>query len=458
VIVFSPRNGSGLFRVSASGGNANVASELDRAGGELEHGFPQFMPDGKHFIYHTRNSDPAKSGIVFRQLDQPAGTTSNRWVLHTDSRAVFVNRSKGEGALLYLIDSTLMAKGFEPTTGRLSGETLATPATGLPLQSSLAGFVPIAANPSGMLAFQTGAATNQLVWRDREGKAVKILGKASEYVCPSLSPDGQHILVSQSDSYAGKLQLWLIGVEPFRASRLTFGVRDFYPVWSADGKEVIFTSSAAGQPNLHRKIIDGGSEGVPLGPFHPNPQYPSDWSRNGEYVLYAGLDAVAASTLMVWPVSTGKPFTYLQSSSSQMHGQFSPDAGGTPKWIAYTSDESGIDQVYVQAFRGQPASGSKIQVTANGGRQPRWRGDGKELFFLAPDNKLMSVPVTATVSGLEFGSPVFLFDTHAQVNAPLRYSYDVTRDGKNFVLVTEDENPSSNRINVLVNWETGLRR
>ena len=198
---------------------------------------------------------------------------------------------------------------------------------------------------------------------------------------------------------------------------------------------------------------------MPLGPPHPSPQYASDWSRDGEYVMYVGQESDASNDILVWPLRGGrKPFSFVQTPAMEMHGQFYPESSGPPKWVAYTSDESGMDQIYVQAFRGEPASGSKLQVTTKGGKQPRWRGDGKELFFLTPDNRLMAASVAVTAKGLEFGAPAQLFDARLQVIAPLRFSYDVTRDGKNFVLVMEYESPSSNRINLLVNWEAALRR
>ncbi len=459
VILFSPRNGSPLYRVNASGGDPVAATAIDRASGEMEHGFPQFLPDGKQYIYHCRNSDPAKSGLMLGNLEEPAAASPHRRLLGSEGRGIFISRSGGDGSLLYVKDSILMAQGVRLSTGQLVGDPLATTATGLTAQSSMAGFVTISASASGLLAFQTGAAEHQLVWANREGAPLKTLGKASEYVNPRLSPDGQRLLVSQSDVNMGKLQLWLIDIVPLRSTRLTFGIRDYYPVWSNNGREFVFSSAASGQPNLYRKVLDDGLEPAPLGPPSASPQYTLDWSRNGEYVIYVSQESVSSNDLFVWPLRSGsKPFPYLQTPNAEMHGQFSPDSSGPPKWVAYTSDESGVDQVYVRAFQGGPASGAKLQVTTSGGRQPRWRGDGNEIFYLTPDNKMMAAPVTGTPKGLEFGTPVFLFNARLQIGAPLRHSYDVTRDGKNFVLVLEYENPSSNRIHVLVNWEAGLRR
>ena len=459
VILFCPRNGSSIYRVSASGGEPVAATAIDRAVGEQEHGFPQFLPDGKQFIYHSRRTDPSKSGVFLSRLEESGKISIGRPILATQARALFVKGSNRNGFLLYVKDSILMAQGFQPSTGELIGEPLATSATGLSPQSSMAGFVPVAASSSGLIAFQTGGSANRLIWTNREGTVLKTLGMASEYVNPRISPDDHRLLVSQSDEQMGNLQLWLIDIDSVRSTRITFGVRDFYPVWSNDGSEFVFTSAASGQPNLYRQALAGGTAAIPFGPPHPNPQYVSDWSRDGEYVMYVGQESGSSNDILVWPLRGGrKSFSFVQTPAVEMHGQFYPESSGPPKWVAYTSDESGMDQIYVQAFRGEPASGSKLQVTTNGGKQPRWRGDGKELFFLTPDNRLMAASVAVTAKGLEFGAPAQLFDARLQVSAPMRYSYDVTRDGKNFVLVMEYESPSSNRINLLVNWEAALRR
>ena len=264
VILFSPRNGAALYRVSSSGGEPVAVTALDRASGEQEHGWPQFLPDGKHFIYFSRRIYPSKSGVLLGRLEESGAISPGQRILSTDARAIFARRSNGDGVLLYLIDSILMAQGFQPSNGQLIGEPLATQATGIAVQSSMAGFVPIAASNPGLIAFQAGANANRLVWANHEGTVLKELGTASEYVCPRLSPDGTRLLVSQSDTQIEKLQLWLIDIHSGRSTRLTFGVRDFYPVWSNDGKEFVFASAASGQPNLYRQALTGGAEPAPL--------------------------------------------------------------------------------------------------------------------------------------------------------------------------------------------------
>jgi hypothetical protein len=189
----------------------------------------------------------------------------------------------------------------------------------------------------------------------------------------------------------------------------------------------------------------------------PEPQYASAWSKDGGYILYVSPQLNNSADLWVKPLlGNRKAFPFLRTPYNEMHGQFLPDSTGPPKWIAYTSDESGTNQIYVRPFQDGPASGSKFQVTTAGGNQPRWRGDGKELYYVSSDRKIMAVAVTNTGGAFEFGTPVELFEARLQTFSFVRFSYDVSHDGKTFLLVTETETPNTNRINVVVNWAAGL--
>ena len=445
--------------MSASGGTPTPVTRLDRSSGEIEHGFPQWLPDGRGFIYYAQNADPNKSALMFGRLDESGPSTENRKLASTGMRGLFAPFSGGNGYLLFVRDTILMAQEFRPSSGQLAGDAIATPVSGLFAQSGINGFVPAAAGSNGILATQSGSPTTQLVLADRSGVSIRILGSSSEYVTPDLSPDGRRLLVSLSDAArGGAVQVWLLDLEGAPLRRLTFGFRDIFAVWNPLGTEFVFSSLASGTPNLSRKAVAGTAEAVLLRPSQV-PQFAQDWSKDGGSIVYTEMRPEASSDLWVHPLREGaKAFPFLQTQFNEKQGQFSPEPSGPPKWIAYVSDESGADQVYVQPFRGVPASGSKYQVTTSGGNQPRWRGDGKELYFLSPERKMMAVPVKATGDTLEFGTPVPLFQARLQSSSAARYAYDVSPDGKTFVLVTESESPSSNKINLLVNWEAGLGR
>ena len=438
---------------SASGGEATPATTVDRSAGEVEHGFPQFLPDGKHFLYFAHFLDEQKNCLMLGTLNGAGPSSENRRIMASKSRGLYAAFSEKEGYLLFLRDSILMARRFRPFSGELPGEDLALPLSGILPQSVLAGFVPMAAAGLRRIAAQPGSPLEQLMLVSRDGTKIKTLGIASEYATPRFSPDGRKVMYSHAEPGKATIQIWTMDLQNLNPARLTFGVRDFYGAWSPHGEEIIYSSAATGTLTMHRRRMEGVADAIPLGPSS-DPQYVTDWSKQGDFVLYTKPQGNNSNQLWVWPlVKESRPFQFVQSQSGVQHGQFAPDT----KWIAYTSEESGIEQIYVQAFRGVPATGTKYQVSVTGGREPRWRGDGRELFYVTPDLAMMAVPVLPGNGKLDFGTPVRLFQARMQRTAFTRHSYDVAADGQSFVLVTELENSSSNKINVLLNWEGALR-
>jgi Tol biopolymer transport system component len=277
-----------------------------------------------------------------------------------------------------------------------------------------------------------------------------------DYSTLALSPDNHTLAVGRASS-SGNYDIWLLNLSRRVFSQFTFGpYQNFYPVWSLDGQSILFTSIAeSGAGNLYLRAANGAGERQVVTPAG-RAQASLSWSRDGRFRIYGELSPNNSWDLWIEPTAAGaKPFPFLQSPAMELHGQFSPDG----HWIAYTSDESGADQVYVQAFTGGPASGAKLQVSTATGRQPRWHGDGREIFYVAGDGKMMAVAVKPSASGLDLGVPVPLFDTHLLIaQSSGRFNYDVTGDGREFYLLTRDESFKSNPVTVLVDWQEGLRK
>jgi dipeptidyl aminopeptidase/acylaminoacyl peptidase len=314
---------------------------------------------------------------------------------------------------------------------------------------------------AGVLAHRAGTgASRQLVWADRTGKTLGAIGQPDENALgnPELAPDGERAAISRS--VQGNVDLWLVEVGRGGASRFTFDAAvDNAAVWSPDGSEVVFRSSRNGVNDLFEKPASGAANEQPR-LVTPQAKSPLDWSRDGRFLLFSTQDPKTGSDLWALPF-TGepKPFAVLQSSFEEIGGQFSPDS----RWLAYASNESGHYEIYVRTF---PEAGGKWQVSVAGGVQPRWRRDGRELFYIAPDGQLMAVPigVAADTHALKVGPPAALFPTRlatgvniATAGFQARAQYAVAADGRFLMNITPDDAVAT-PITVVHNWTMGLKQ
>jgi Tol biopolymer transport system component/tRNA A-37 threonylcarbamoyl transferase component Bud32 len=439
VIVFSPTNTTALQRVSASGGVPTAATTL-RAG-ESSHWRPFFLPDGRHFLYRAM-AGSAVLPIYMGSLD----STEGKVLLNSDSNNVVYS----QGHLLFLRDTTLMAQPFDAQRIVLTGE-----AVPVAEQVETQGIPPygiFSASENGVLAYLggTSSAGNQLVWFDRTGRQIGVLGDRALYSDLALSPDGKRVSVS-IPTQAGKGEdIWLYDVARGLRTRFTFGsgvARD--ALWSPDGSRIVFSSNRKGHFDLYQKASSGaGSEEVLL-EARPDKDAVS-WSPDGRSILYmTGYAPTTGTDLFELPLSGDrKPIPFLNTQFNESSGRFSPDG----RWVAYVSDESGRNEVYVTSF---PGPGGKWQSSVGGGSLPRWRHDGSEIFYLGPDNKLMAAAVNAKGSSFEVGAVKPLFQTHATA---YRYSYDVTPDGQRFLISTAPEQPGTAPITIVLNWAAGLKK
>ncbi|MGH9669755.1 MAG: TolB family protein [Terriglobales bacterium] len=353
------------------------------------------------------------------------------------------------GYLLFYRDKALMAQPFDLRRFALTGEptTIASDVQFLP-QVDRAVFT---VSDSGVLIVQgvSRAAQSQLLWFDRSGKQVGSLGKPAMYGNVALAPDGKRVAYDITDLDSLNIDLWTMDLARGTAQRFTFDPAiDETPVWSPDGRQLLFGSNRSLAVDLFIRNSDGSGEDkliLHVGGTTNNP--PTDWSRDGRYILYQRETELWYLTL---PGLQTKPF--LQTRSVVTNGQFSPDG----HWVAYASNETGRWEVYVASF---PEPRGKWQVSSGGGQQPRWRGDGKELFYLSPEGKMMAVQVQ-TGNTFDAGTPIALFQArpHKQIAALDLFTYDVSRDGQRFLINTQVEHPEASPMSVILNWTAELRK
>jgi eukaryotic-like serine/threonine-protein kinase len=464
VILFGQRQSGPLRKVSASGGTPTEVTAL--AAGEIWHSLPVFLPDGRHFLY-LRGGNVETTGIYAGSLDAKP-TEQNKHVLTTTLAATFVPSPKmsgqdgGGGHLMYLRGTTLMAQPFDTSRLELSGDP-APIAEHLGISASHGYFT---ASASGALAYRTGAgAESQLTWYDRKGKALGTAGNPGSYTEVALSPDGSRVATQRTD---GQDDIWLFDFARGAETRFTFDPAvEQNPVWSPDNQQIIFVS---GRTELYRKAANGASEAQLL-VKSPDRIAPQDWSRDGRYLLYATNREKTGWDLWVLPLEgERKPTPVLATPFSEIQARFSPDPpGGSkagPRWIVYSSNESGPFQIYVRPFVA-PGSSSvggasgKWMVSNAGGVQPRWRSDGKEILYISPAGELMSVAVTSSGDSFQAGVPQELFEVPLSGGPSfgvLTAYWDMTADGQKFLLNSSVTESASPVITVVLNWQAGLKK
>ncbi len=440
VIVFAPTTGDGLYRVSSGGGKPAPVTSLDASMEEVSHRWPWFLPDGRHFLYTGRSAEPANTAIYVADLE----SKEKRRLLAVSSNAVYAP----PGFLLFVREHTLMAQAFDAAGMRPGGEPF-------PIAEQvdlIAGNVQgsFTTSETGMVAYYSGGGNggnSQLTWFDRSGKKLGVLGEPGSYVKPAVSPDGRRLAVDRLDTQSGTYDVWEYDLARGTPSRFTFDPKqDGYPVWSPDGSRIAFSSNRDGHYQLYVKSAAGaGKEEILV--ESPLDKFPSDWSRDGRYLIYYQIDPKTRYDLWVLPLEgERKPYPLLASEFNEHRARLSPDG----RWLAYTSDETSRDEIYVQSF---PSLGNKWKVSVNGGTRPVWSRDAKELFYIAADRNLM---VTAVKAGARFetGEPKALFATH---QSPTRF-FDVSPDGRRFLLVDPLPEAVTPPMNLLVNWAAMPRR
>jgi len=445
-IVFSPTFQSSLLKVSAQGGTPTDATVMDKQK-HTTHRWPWFLPDGKHFLFlaTSHNGGDAKtSGIYFGSVDN----TEARLVVATDSAAEY-----GSGYLLYRANTALVAQPFDPESGKLSGSAV-------PLVNNIRYDAGVwrsvfAVSQNGLIVYQASTAASggtRLVWFDRSGKQLGAIREPENMATDvRLSPDGKRVAFIQLGAASG---VWTLDLERKIKTRITFDQQTVgYPSWSPDGKTLMFTADLAnrgGTVEIRSKTADGSGTEKTLVAEQNNYHSP-EWSPDGKYLTYLWGEGEKMTSLWAMPVAGGaKPFTVVQPPSQQSNlytYRVSPDS----RWVAYASDESGQDEVYVTSF---PEGKGKWRVSNSGGSNPAWSGNMKELFFRNLTDEFFACRLTFKGSEIEVATPQRLF--HASVPG-VGVPYDVSTDGQRLLVDLAEEQESA-PLFVAVNWPAELKK
>ena len=444
IIVFAPATAGVLAKVSASAAGGAVSAVTRLEPSQTSHRWPQFLPDGRHFLFVSGVSGTA---AIYRGSLDSAEITQ---IIEADAAAAYA-----AGRLLYVSQGALLARLFNPDTGVLSGDPvpIAQPVgvDGVLLRSAFT------VSETGVLAHRlAGAQRRQLVWADRTGRVTGTLGALDDtgLANPGIAPDGR---VAASRNPQGNADVWIFDARGV-PSRFTFNPAvDSQPLWSPDSRTIYFRSSRNGQYDLFQKPADMTTDERLLLKTDQSKSL-QDVSRDGRFLLYTSRHPTNGSDVWALPLTgDDKPFPVAQSPFDEFQAQFSPDG----RWIAYVSNESGANDVYVRTF---PGEGGKRQISTGGGVAPRWGRDGSELFYLAPDRRLVAIPLRFGPDGrtVDPDPPHALFASRLGTGANIaptgfdaRPQYAVGRDGR-FLLNIAAEQPAAPPIVVVLNWPAGV--
>jgi len=440
-IIFAADALGGLSRVSSWGGAPAKLTTPDASRSETGHRWPVFLPDGKHFLFLAANFS-GKPGINALFIGA-IGSDEKHFLVNSSANASYVE----PGYLLYMRDKTLVAQRLDLRQFALTGEphTLSDEV----LYFSQVYHAVFDAS-SKVLLTQTGKGVDlaELIWFDRAGREISRVGRPAWYDNLQISPDGKHIATDQTDPADRNTDVWMIDPARDSATRLTFDpALDMTPVWSPNGTDIVFTSNRSLDFHLYEKNADGSGTDKEMSSGAGNQFNALDWSRDGKFILVR-----KNNQLWYLAIPDRDPKPLIDQNWVIRGAQFSPDG----QWVAYASNESGRMEVYVSPF---PSMNAKWQVSTNGGIEPRWRRDSKELYYLAPDATMMATPLTAGAS-FQAGSPFALFQTHRRVAISSQdlFSYDISPDGQRFLIATKIENSGVAPLSVALNWTSNLEK
>jgi eukaryotic-like serine/threonine-protein kinase len=440
VILFDGRATDPIYRVSAAGGAPTLAVKADPSRKETAVGWPEFLPDGHHFLYlamaDKAEDNTYRVGSIDSNDTQPVASAQTQVVFAAPDHLLFVR------------DQTLMAQPFDAKTVKTTGEPV-------PLADRIGtdsvGLGRFSVSRDGTLAYRTGDAGSRMIFVSRDGKDLETVGDLGEISNPALSRDGTRLAYALADSRSAKVDVWIRDLARGVSSRFTFGSgSNSLPLWSPDGTRVVFQSSRNGPSDLFEKPASGqGDETAIL--KSDELKVPLDWSRDGRYIAYATRDPKTQFDLWALPTfGDRKPIPVVVSPANETNLVFSPDG----RFVAYRSDESGANEIYVQPF---PHATGKWQVSNSGGNDPSWRADGKELIYRAPDQRMLSVEVKAGDT-FQAAVPRPLFVARVQLAGTVRNRYVPTADAQRFLLVATPGRDAMVPTTIVLNWSADLGR
>jgi len=441
-IIFAPTANSVLQQISDGGGTLRPLTHFEK--GEATHRWPEFLPDGRSLLFAAGAS--TGNWATAQVVAQSLATSERRNLIQGGTNP----RYAPSGHLLYVQAGTLMAAPFDAQRLRLTGA--AVPVLEDVLQSAATGAAQYSVSASGSLVFVpggVGAFSRKLVWVSRNGEEHPIAAPPHGYRDPELSPDGRRLVVTVQEQ---ETQAWVYDLVQDRLTRLTFGGNlNNFPIWTPDGKRVAFSSGREGPPNIFWQPSDGSGGPERLTTSDYGQQYPSSFSPDGQLLAFIDVNPATGFDIWMLRLNDRKAEPFIQAPSNQAGARFWPDGG----WLAYVTDESGRPEIYVQPY---PGPGGKYQVSTEGGTEPTWSRNGRELFYRRGD-KMMAVEVT-TQPSFSAGKPRMLFSgPYTLAPGSILPFYDVSGDGQRFLMIKESEQATTlTQIVVVQNWFEELKR
>jgi eukaryotic-like serine/threonine-protein kinase len=441
MIAFGPTTGGALTQVSEAGGAPQPLTHLEK--GENSHRWPEFLPGGKAVLFATGGT--ANIWNNAQVAVQSVGSGERRTLIQAGTYP----RYSVSGHLVYAQLGTLMAVPFDPQ--RLTATGAAVPVLESVLQSITNGDAQYSISDTGSLVYLPGgvqSAQSRLVWVSRNGAEQPVAAPAHAYQTPRLSPDGRRVAMIIQEQEA---QIWLYDLSRDTLTRSTFeGINNVVPAWTPDGKRIAFASTKEGAQNLFWQLADGagGLERLTTSEYT---QVPMSWSPNGQFLAFLEVNPTTGYDIWVLGMGDHKAQPFLRTPFNESVPRFSPDG----RWLAYISNESGRYEIYVQPY---PGPGGKWQISTEGGTEPTWNPNGRELFYRS-GGKMMAVDIS-TQSGFSAGKPRMLFEGQYLPTPFTNPNYDVSSDGQRFLMLkpVEQAQAGPTQINVVLNWFEELKQ
>jgi serine/threonine protein kinase len=439
-ILFTPLHNSAIHIVPAAGGTPIPA--ISKPDTITSQRFPHWLPGGK-FLYFARSVEgPEHDRVMVASIDDP---DPGRELLAAPSNVVVAS-----GYLLFIREETLMAQPFDPSAAALVGD--AVPVAEDVMYMAAARFGAFSASENGVLVYNTGNVVmhSEVAWVDRSGEVTANLGTGDLFFDLRVSPDGRSAAIVELEASAGTSDIWIYNLQRGLRTRFTFDPNnDWYPVWSVDGSRIAFASSPNGNNEIWAKEVGGAGEAEPVFQDEDRQLFPQTWSPDGEWLVFERVGVDNNIDLFALPSGGGDPVALVASSFSESHATVSPDG----RWMAFVSDESGTNHVYVTTF---PEPARRWQISTDGGSFPRWSADGSELFFVNSSSGLVATEIDGSGSTLSVGSSSTLFQLN--LVGVFRYPFDVAPDGSRFLVIRSASVASSDPIVVVLNWDVELEK